>query len=773
MHIKKILISLLLLGPLSISGVQARNIFQSEFYSEQQGAELVIDAGNDVAGDLAVTFGGTAQSITWDITSQHFHVSNDLSVAGNVDIGDDTVRINTEDTGDPDNDVNIIAYQGSESPGTLRYDDGNNRWEVSNNGGAFVPLVGNTSIFSGPGGPGLVPDPFTSGGRFLRDDGTWAELQHARDIGFVQINGGFTGTLNVTSVGFQANFVDFTLNNDIEAQNFDSISPINQNSEQGSFGWGQGYAFFNGSSIDQQAQFFSASSNSINAHRAYSSNNKAIMVIASDQNGNVMGRIEGTVTAFTPSGFTLNITTNTMLANYVMMYNASVASGTEIQFIDHSTSSNTFTLDDDNSGGNIALQFGATLAEQLRWNAATGDFELTDDLNFLGNQLKNGRIENSASAPATCSGTQTGRLYFNTTDSKLYYCDGTSWKESGSGAGVSGALPAAQARRTTNFTIPALNTWTDVPLDTTDLENAPGSIDHLAGTNDRIQVYESGLYQVFYSVNHNTGLLTHQLSSRVRVNDTTPIPGSLTETSNFQNEFTPNSRTVITQLNAGDFITLQVSRSTTNEVTGEPVLNIVKLQGIKGDPGAPGTSVYTGATAPFACVAPLGGSLWFSSVSGQTFVCDTSNGRNAWLSQSVMTLYGESNGTCNSGQNAGSSDGCNVDWGDGLGADTNTDLGLFMPYNITVVGFGFSDDNESCNSGSYDVEIYTTPNASDDNNYSFDANVASGLTTSPSNGINLNVPITGNRYMIWGIDNNCGQNIDDWNVILYYRIRGG
>lgn len=46
---------------------------------------------------------------------------------------------------------------------------------------------------------------------------------------------------------------------------------------------------------------------------------------------------------------------------------------------------NTFTLDADNTGGNVTLQFGATLAETLTWNNTDGEFEFSDDLNVIGN----------------------------------------------------------------------------------------------------------------------------------------------------------------------------------------------------------------------------------------------------------------------------------------------------------------------------------------------------------------------------------------------------
>lgn len=48
------------------------------------------------------------------------------------------------------------------------------------------------------------------------------------------------------------------------------------------------------------------------------------------------------------------------------------------------TNYNTFTLDSDNSGGNVILRFGNTLAEQLLFDAGSGTFAFTDDLLVQG-----------------------------------------------------------------------------------------------------------------------------------------------------------------------------------------------------------------------------------------------------------------------------------------------------------------------------------------------------------------------------------------------------
>jgi len=50
------------------------------------------------------------------------------------------------------------------------------------------------------------------------------------------------------------------------------------------------------------------------------------------------------------------------------------------------TTTDTFILDSDNSGGDITLQFGETLNEALKWDNANTRFVFTDDLRVEGNQ---------------------------------------------------------------------------------------------------------------------------------------------------------------------------------------------------------------------------------------------------------------------------------------------------------------------------------------------------------------------------------------------------
>lgn len=178
---------------------------------------------------------------------------------------------------------------------------------------------------------------------------------------------------------------------------------------------------------------------------------------------------------------------------------------------------------------------------------------------------------------------------------------------------------------------------------------------------------------------------------------------------------------------------------------------------------------FATSTPPATCSASFAGQTFMDTDSGIVYVCDTSNGRNKWLSTQDNVIFGDESGNCSTLGNPGNEEGCTVDWGNGLGSDGSTDLGFYIPHDITVTGFGFSADNDSCFFGSFDVEVWSTGSNSDDNNYSFDTNIATGLTGQAHNSNSLNIDIDGDQYILWGIDNNCTQTIDDWNVVLYYR----
>jgi hypothetical protein len=173
---------------------------------------------------------------------------------------------------------------------------------------------------------------------------------------------------------------------------------------------------------------------------------------------------------------------------------------------------------------------------------------------------------------------------------------------------------------------------------------------------------------------------------------------------------------------------------------------------------------------PVTCEFENYGRTFQDTDTGLTYVCDST--RDKWLSLETIILTGEEGDSCAAGGDPGSSANCNVDWGHSLGPDAATDLGLYIPYDATVIAYGFSEDNDACLTGAgIDIEIWNTGSSANDNAYALEQTIASGLTGQAHNANNLDVDILGNDYKLWGIDNNCGEAMDDFNIILYLKWR--
>jgi len=152
----------------------------------------------------------------------------------------------------------------------------------------------------------------------------------------------------------------------------------------------------------------------------------------------------------------------------------------------------------------------------------------------------------------------------------------------------SAALAACQARRTTVFNdIPLA--WTDLDFDVTDEETDSAIIEHLAPTTqDQIQVKEAGVYEIYYFLTSDD-----EVQGRVRINDTTVIPGSTQQSgdpTDANNVVTPLSVKVFATLAANDLLTVQIQAATTAENLFADALFIVqKLEGRAGPQGPAGS----------------------------------------------------------------------------------------------------------------------------------------------------------------------------------------
>ena len=167
-----------------------------------------------------------------------------------------------------------------------------------------------------------------------------------------------------------------------------------------------------------------------------------------------------------------------------------------------------------------------------------------------------------------------------------------------SGAAAS-ALPAVQARRTTNLVL--TTSFADATMDTTDEETNSAVLEHDSVNTDRILIKETGLYLVSYSISVDLFNAANSISSnvngQVRKNDTTVLPGSEYRKGDHWSFSTSISEDAhlgpafLASLTAGDFLTPQFKFSDdTGTLTIEKLhMMVVKLQGTKGDQGIAGS----------------------------------------------------------------------------------------------------------------------------------------------------------------------------------------
>lgn len=126
-------------------------------------------------------------------------------------------------------------------------------------------------------------------------------------------------------------------------------------------------------------------------------------------------------------------------------------------------------------------------------------------------------------------------------------------------------MAAAQIRRTTDFSI-VNTTPTDVPFDTTDVETNPSVIEHDDGNTDRILIKETGLYWGYYGGRAYISS-TRNIYGRVRIDDTTVIPGSYQEYKDITgvaDDYAPTfNKGFLFEATAGQYVTFQVWKNAT------------------------------------------------------------------------------------------------------------------------------------------------------------------------------------------------------------------
>ena len=162
------------------------------------------------------------------------------------------------------------------------------------------------------------------------------------------------------------------------------------------------------------------------------------------------------------------------------------------------------------------------------------------------------------------------------------------------------ATPAiVQVRRTTSLTLPT--SWTDITFDVTSVENDDTILEHDSSNTSRINILESGFYEIESNTTVRNTTNTKEVYYRILVNNTVVIPSSVFTIDLYQDETHEISRSVIYELEENDFITLQIyaeNNTGTSTLESNATLLVKSLKGIKGKDGIDGNDGDPGATGP-------------------------------------------------------------------------------------------------------------------------------------------------------------------------------
>ncbi len=185
------------------------------------------------------------------------------------------------------------------------------------------------------------------------------------------------------------------------------------------------------------------------------------------------------------------------------------------------------------SDGVLSLGRSAGAWETLIYNTATGQFELSDDLQILGaldvnnvdlnlNQLIATRVENLSAAP-NCNAASTGRIYFNTSDQKTYICNGSAWVDlSASGGGSGSSTIVAQYYDSSGGLNINTTSSTAIPWNTETREDT--GFTH-TGSSALVYIDNPGWYEISYSIAYDTTASSRRnILCQIELNGSTLVP---------------------------------------------------------------------------------------------------------------------------------------------------------------------------------------------------------------------------------------------------------
>jgi hypothetical protein len=206
----------------------------------------------------------------------------------------------------------------------------------------------------------------------------------------------------------------------------------------------------------------------------------------------------------------------------------------------------------------------------------------------------------------SAAGYAVGSRWINVTDDQEFVCvDATAtaavWIETTS-VSIEDDMDGVQARRTTDFTI--TGTFADITLDTTDVENAPATVEHDNTNTERLNLIEAGLYLIYYGstavASSGVSEASNDVLFRVQLNGAGgAVAGSEDRVKTFFDSSIINDdletnavRSFLYDATANDFLTLQAQvanvSGTITTVARLTSFGAIKLTGKRGADGQDG-----------------------------------------------------------------------------------------------------------------------------------------------------------------------------------------
>ena len=243
------------------------------------------------------------------------------------------------------------------------------------------------------------------------------------------------------------------------------------------------------------------------------------------------------------------------------------------------SNTNTFTLDNDNTGGNVTLQFGATLAESLTWDNANSRFSLSDAIAIGGDILQDGNTF-TLDADNTAAGANVSIVAEQGTDNNgeiRYNATGNVWEISNDG-GAFIPLEAGEAGDNIFYAYDNAggtligNTPTDIPFDTEIREDTEYT--HAANSAE-VTINTTGNYEVAYNCTMDVvGTARYIAEHWIEVNDGggfAEAPGTRAGTYHRTTGDGLDNASIeaYLELNAGDILKIQAQGDTNNDIRTE------------------------------------------------------------------------------------------------------------------------------------------------------------------------------------------------------------